>query len=566
MTWSIVKNSPKGCNQAHLFQEFTQEEWEAYPFAGEEKLKWFKDAKLGLFFHVGISSVGGVDIGWSRHTHKLPDPGEGFVPDEEYDSWAKQLKMEEFNAEEWIDLAVRGGFRYVVIITKHHDGFHMWDTQYSEYKITNAPMGRDYLKELIDACHAKNMPVGLYYSQRDWHHEDYEPVDTQAAERCDEIPFFKMKDGKAWRYGARHPEYIKYLHNTVLELMNKYGKIDILWWDACWFGGMFLEPMWDALKLERKVRDCQPHIIINNRTSLPGDFDTPEGRVGFVQRKRAWETCMPMGKEWAWTGTELKPWKEIMQQFISSVCGDGNYLLSIGSMPNGKIAPEETDYIRRMGDWLKVYGDSVYGTRSGPWNPGYYGGSTYKNNTVYLHILNCPAQEELAFPLEGMEIKEIACVTGQQPDMVQDGENLILKNICLEEDCVDMIIRIEMKQKIAVSQEGLEVWEEIDEFRKESSIYGEILDKAENAAVFDLEKERKVTALRIFTKEGTLQAEISSDGRDWECVYDDSVKNGWLNLEIKGYEAGATKIGRQVRFVRINAKEEVVKNVILYGF
>lgn len=120
----------------------------------------------------------------------------------------------------------------MVIITKHHDGFHMWDTQYSEYKITNAPMGRDYLKELIDACHAKNMPVGLYYSQRDWHHEDYEPVDTQAAERCDEIPFFKMKEGKAWRYGARHPEYIKYLHNTVLELMNKYGKIDILWMDA----------------------------------------------------------------------------------------------------------------------------------------------------------------------------------------------------------------------------------------------------------------------------------------------------------------------------------------------
>lgn len=566
MTWSVLKNGKKGCNQEHLFQVFTQEEWDAYPFADEEKMKWFKDAKLGLFFHVGISAVGGVDIGWSRHTHKLPDPGEGFIPDEEYDSWAKMLKMEEFNAGEWIDLAVRGGFKYVVIITKHHDGFHMWDTQYSDYKITNAPMGRDYLKELTDACHARNMPVGLYYSQRDWHHEDYEPVDTNAAVRCQEIPYFKMKQGEKWKYGARHPRYIKYMHDTVMELMKKYGKIDILWWDACWFGGMFLEPMWDAMKLEKEVRNCQPHIIINNRASVPGDFDTPECRVGFVQRNRAWETCMPMGKEWAWTGAELKPWKEIMHQFISSVCGGGNYLLSIGAMPNGKIAPEETEYILRIGDWLRLYGDSVYGSRSGPWNPGYYGGSTCKGNIVYLHILNCPEKEKLVLPLEDMEIEKISCLTGQQPDTQQIGGNLILSNICQEKDCVDTILCIVMKKGIVVSEEGLEVKEEADEFQKQHSIYGRILSEAKGAETIDLKRLKKVTALKIFTDSGMLKAEISSDGSKWESVYENSAGKGCLNLEIKNYEAGTTVIGKEIRFIRLNEDKKIIKKVIVYGY
>ena len=165
MCWSLLVKDGQEYNPSILFQPFTEKEWAEYPFAGEEKLKWFRDAKLGLFFHVGISALGKVDIGWSRHTHKLPDPGVGPIADEVYDGWAKEIKMEDFSADEWIDLAIAGGFKYVVIITKHHDGFNMWDTAYSDYKITNSPMARDYLGELIDACHRIIMPVGLYYSQ-----------------------------------------------------------------------------------------------------------------------------------------------------------------------------------------------------------------------------------------------------------------------------------------------------------------------------------------------------------------------------------------------------------------
>lgn len=165
--------------------------------------------------------------------------------------------------------------------------------------------------------------------------------------------------------------------------------------------------------------------MINNRASVPGDFDTPECRVGFMQRDRAWETCMPMGREWAWTGNGLKPWEEIMHEFLYSVCGDGNYLLSIGAMPDGKIAPEETEYIIRTGKWMKQYGESVYGTRSGPWNPGNYGGSTFRGKTIYLHLLNRPLQEKLIlpFPIEGGKVQEITCMSGSMPDIILEKEN-----------------------------------------------------------------------------------------------------------------------------------------------
>ena len=438
-----------------LIQPFTTEEWNAYPFAGEEKLKWFRDAKLGLFLHVGISALGKVDIGWSRKTHKLPDPGEGPIPDEVYDGWANEIKMEDFDADEWIDLAISGGFKYVVIITKHHDGFHMWDTEYSDYKITNAPMARDYIKELTDACHKKGMPIGLYYSERDWHHPDYEPIDINIVDRAPKPPFYQLKEGCIRRAGKKHRNYITYMHNTVLELMEKYGRIDILWWDASWYKEMFTSDMWDSDTLERKVREKQPHIIINNRAGLPGDFDTPECRIGHVQRDRAWETCMPLGKHWAWTGEELKPFKEIIRQFICTVSGDGNYLISIGCMPNGKIASEESEHIRKLGAFMEKYGSTIYGTRSGPWNPGDFGGSVYRGDTAYIHIVERPKNGILVFPLKHNKVKEIECITDDDVRFVIKDNNLVITVPKIEFE--DIIIKVQMAHNIQTSIKGISV-------------------------------------------------------------------------------------------------------------
>ena len=198
MGYSLKQTEHDQTKQGWEYNYFSSEEWEAYPFAKEEDLRWFKDAKFGLFLHVGIAAMGMVDISWSRSTHKLPDPESwaGGIADEVYDGWAREIAFPAFDAKSWARLARESGFRYVVIITKHHDGFHMWDTAYSEYKITDSPFGRDYLRELVDAFRAEGLKIGLYYSQRDWTHPDYEPVPVEDAERITEAPYFKMKNGK----------------------------------------------------------------------------------------------------------------------------------------------------------------------------------------------------------------------------------------------------------------------------------------------------------------------------------------------------------------------------------
>lgn len=172
MSYSLKQSEFVSEKQGSQYNYFSDEEWNSYLFAKQEDSKWFHDAKYGLFLHVEISAIGMVDISWSRKTHKLPDPPSGFksVPDEKYDSWAKKLAFPKFNAKEWASIAKENGFKYVVIITKHHDGFHMWDTAYSDHKITNSPFGRDYLKELIDAFREAGLKIGVYYSKRDWTH------------------------------------------------------------------------------------------------------------------------------------------------------------------------------------------------------------------------------------------------------------------------------------------------------------------------------------------------------------------------------------------------------------
>lgn len=415
MGYSLKQSNFKKEKQSTEFTYFPDAEWDRYPFASEQDAKWFREAKYGLFLHVGISAVGMVDISWSRTTHKLPDPAWGScVSDAQYDSWAKQIAFPKFSAEEWADMAKKGGFKYVVIIAKHHDGFHMWDTAYSDYKITNAPFGRDYLKELIDALRSAGLKIGIYYSKRDWTHPDYEPVPVKDAEAISKPPYFKMKNGKKWYLTEKHKKYQQYMFNTVRELMTNYGKIDLLWWDAEYNSGMFTKEMWNAEELEKMVRTLQPHIVINNRAGLPGDYDTPEGHTGFFQNTRMWETCMPLGKYWAYSPNKPKSVKKIMTQLINCAGGDGNYLLSIGCKPDGSIAANEAKEIREIGRWLKQYGKSIYATRGGIWRPTKKYASCFKGSTVYLHVLSSLPFTYFTLPFKSNTLKSYSCLTGEK--------------------------------------------------------------------------------------------------------------------------------------------------------
>ncbi|MFO1530225.1 MAG: alpha-L-fucosidase [Kiritimatiellia bacterium] len=365
--WSHKEGDPAPPAGGILVQPFTKADWEASNFAAEKDLQWFRDAKYGMFIHFGLSTHNNADLSWGVcRTRKPPDTGNGPVADEVWQNWPRDFQFEKFDAGEWVAIARQAGFKYIVAIAKHHDGFHLWDTAFSEFDVMNTPFKRDYLKELADACHAAGMPFGIYYSQRDWHHPDYMPVDPAKANLKGN--HWTLKAGETSPMGERQKKYNEYQFNVCRELCTKYGKVDIFWWDAAWWGGMFTAEMWDAEKLTRSIRELQPGILMNNRCSVPGDFDTPEQRLGFYQDWRAWESCMCLTHSWSYSGTPPKPRDQIIQMLVNNACCDGNLLLSWGPHWNGEFDPGEKSRLLEVGAWLTDNGRAIYGTRGGPWS------------------------------------------------------------------------------------------------------------------------------------------------------------------------------------------------------
>lgn len=329
--------------------------------ADRQDVQQWREMKFGLFIHWGPVSLKGTEIGWSRGGQRRgrKDKSTGSIPVDIYDNLYKQFNPVKFDADEWIQTAKDAGMKYLVFTSKHHDGFSMFDSKLTEYKITNSPFKRDVVKELADACHKAGLKLGYYYSPPDWYHPDYRT--------------------------ENHSRYIKFLHGQLREICSNYGKIDIIWFDG--LGGKAKD--WDAENLFRMIRELQPNIIINNRAGLPGDHDTPEQRIGKFQNDRPWETCMTICRQWAWKpNDQMKSLKQCIDTLVRVVGGDGNLLFNVGPMPDGRIEPRQVERLKRMGKWLNEYGKSIYATRGGPFKPGGWGASTYKDNTIYIHVLN----------------------------------------------------------------------------------------------------------------------------------------------------------------------------------
>lgn len=409
--WSVRTGDPRPREPPHLFHEFSQAEWNAYAGAPAESVRQFREARYGLFIHYGLSSFRGADLSWSRATRAFPDPGQGPIPDAEYEDFAKRFRMEAFDAGEWARMARRAGAKYVVAVAKHHDGFHMWNTAHSDFKIAHSPFRRDYIGELGAACRAEGLSFGMYYSQRDWHHPDYQPLDEAVAEPIPRPPFWRLIPGAERRPGPRHARYIRYMHRTVRELMANYGRVDILWWDALWWGGMYRADMWRSTEIEREVRRLQPRILINNRAGLRGDFDTPEQRLGMFQDDRPWESCVSLGPHWAWSPGAVKSKRELVRLLVGTASGDGNLLLSTGARSDGSFDPAHIERLLEVGEWLRRFGHTVYGTRGGPWKPAEWGGSTHAGDTVFLHVTDWPTQA-LRLPDLGRTVQAARLLTG----------------------------------------------------------------------------------------------------------------------------------------------------------
>ena len=351
----------------------------AQPFSTkEENLEWWKDARFGMFIHWGPVSLKGTEIGWSRGRE---------WPVEEYDALYKQFNPVKFDAVEWVRIAKAAGMKYIVFTSKHHDGFCMWDTKYTEYNIMNSPFKRDVMKELAEACRKEGMALGFYHSTCDWHNPDF-PLTSPG--------------GSVRRPVSNLDRYTEYLKNQSVEIIKNYGPLLVMWYDV--------PQEFDAVRGQGVIdyiRKVQPDILVNNRTGAKGDFDTPEQRVGSFQVDRPWETCMTIARQWAWKpDDEVKSLEQCLHNLVRSAGGDGNLLFNVGPKPDGTIEPLQIERLKDMGKWLEKYGYSIYGTRGGPFRPADWGVSTRKGNKVFLHILKWSGNSpEISIPDIGIAIK-----------------------------------------------------------------------------------------------------------------------------------------------------------------
>jgi alpha-L-fucosidase len=614
--WAVRDEFPTGKLRGERYEHFTREQWEASNFAPPEAMQGWQDRRYGMFIHFGITSKANKDLSWGSISQRYaPDSpsilANGQKRTEEWTTWPKDMKLEKFDAREWVAIARRAGFRYIVVCTKHHEGFHMWDTAFSDFKITRTPFGRDYIKELVDACHADGMAVGFYLAQREWYHPDYQPVDLNKVKMNG--VHWTLKPGETSPLGPRHARYLEYQKNVVRELCTKYGKIDIWWWDAVSWDGMFTKEMWDSENMTRMIRKLQPGIVINNRASLPGDFDTPEGILGAFQDWRSWESCIPLSDAWCYTGQPAHSFDHLLRLLVGAACGNGNLLSSWGPHWDGSFDEAQKQRLFEIGDWLKENGASIYSTSGGPWKPTAWGGSTRRGQTAYLHLFH-RLDGELVLPaIPGRKvISAKMLVSGETVSFKQGATQLALSIPGKAAIKGDLVVALTMNESLdglpSISADDLSCY-----FTTDPGTYGAIVSRsakvkasstsqwmpADGGATLVAEKQPKpfafhtgeepapcvdidlgrtvkVTGLFIRNAESspqrmaTLRASVSLDGRDWTEVWQAEKAERTWDVPITEFVSGARIPGRAARFIRLqthpsNPDHLLLKQVEVWG-
>lgn len=350
-----------------------------------ERLKWFHKARFGMFIHWGLYSLLGRGE-WVMLNERIPR--------DQYAELAGRFTPARFDADAWAELAAGAGMKYMVLTTRHHDGFCLFDSQVSDYTSVKTAARRDFVAEYVRACRRAGLKVGFYYSLLDWRFDGY----------------------WEWaRYKGSAEAMVAQAHQQMRELVTNYGRIDYIFFDGGWVAGIPRTPQqkrargfrtiaefWRSKQLNAMVRRLQPHIILNNRTGLSEDLDSPEQHVTASTPGRGWETCMTMGDSCGWgyvrNNPNMKTVAQLLQNLVNAAAGEGNYLLNCGPKADGTIRRAEAVRLRAMGRWLGKNGEAIYGSRRCGLNGGMIGAWTRKGNTGYLHIFRWPGREA-AVPL-----------------------------------------------------------------------------------------------------------------------------------------------------------------------
>jgi alpha-L-fucosidase len=355
-----------------------------------ERMKWWHAARFGMFIHFGVySSI-------ERHEWVMENEA---IPIAEYTAQAKLFKPARGSARAWAKLAKAAGMKYMVLTTKHHEGFCNFNTKLTDYNAVKQGPGYDIVGEYVEAVRAEGLRVGFYYSLMDWHHPDGALCATDEAAR---------------------KRFVEYTHGLIRELMINYGKIDVLWYDVAW-------PLdvqsWESVRMNEMVFQLQPDIIVNNRNKLDGDFSTPEQRIVAETGTRAWESCMTLNDSWGYQRADdnWKSSKTIVRNLISCSRDGGNYLLNIGPEPDGSIPPESEKILSEVGRWMETNGDTIYSSDLCQPRRSNYASFTRKGNTLFMHVHFWPGEYVAVGGLMNKVKSARLLKTGQSVPFTQDG-------------------------------------------------------------------------------------------------------------------------------------------------
>jgi len=387
----------------------------------DQRMDWWRKARFGMFIHWGLYSIPagkwGDETGhaeWIRTTAQIPL--------ETYDQFLDDFNPVNYNPEKWVTLAKQAGMKYIVITTKHHDGFCLFDSKFTGFDVMSTPYGKDLLKPLARECREQGVKLGWYHSIMDWHHPDYLPRRAWEKDRPTS--------------NANFDEYVKYMKNQLKELLTGYGDIGVLWFDGEW------EKNWNDKRgrdLYNYVRGLQEDIIINNRvgasrsgmagfsdkTTSAGDFGTPEQEIPATGMPGVdWETCMTMNDRWGYNKYDdnWKSTQDLIHKLIDIASKGGNFLLNVGPKADGTFPDESITRLKAIGKWMDKYGESIYKTQASPFKKFEWGRCTQKrldNGTtnLYFQIFDWPKNNKLIIPGLVSDVNSAYSLQNQNEDL-----------------------------------------------------------------------------------------------------------------------------------------------------